>query len=101
MSRRALGISHTFAPVLDISRDARLGRQGETYGEDPTLTSALGSAYVKGLQSEDTNGLRSESVAKHFVGFHNSEGGIHGAKLSDRPEIIKRGICETFSSGYN
>ena len=45
----ACGITHVFAPVLDISRDSRMGRQGETYGEDPVLTASLGSAYTKGL----------------------------------------------------
>jgi len=76
---RAVGISHTFAPVLDISRDPRMGRHGETYGEDPTLAAQMGTAYVHGLQSDDGYGLRSEAVAKHFLGFHHSEGGIHGA----------------------
>lgn len=33
----AVGITQILAPVLDISRDSRMGRQGETYGEDPTL----------------------------------------------------------------
>ncbi|MET1006759.1 MAG: glycoside hydrolase family 3 N-terminal domain-containing protein, partial [Propionibacteriaceae bacterium] len=82
---RALGITHTFAPVLDISRDSRMGRQGETYGEDPTLAAALGVAFVEGVQSVD-GGRRSEAVAKHFLGFHHSEGGIHGAHcdLGDR-----------------
>ena len=82
---RALGITHTFAPVLDISRDSRMGRHGETYGEDPTLAAALGVAFVEGLQTDD-DGRRSEAVAKHFLGFHHSEGGIHGAHcdLGDR-----------------
>jgi beta-glucosidase len=82
---RALGITHTFAPVLDISRDSRMGRQGETYGEDSTLAAALGVAFVEGLQTDDV-GPRSEAVAKHFLGFHHSEGGIHGAHcdLGDR-----------------
>jgi beta-glucosidase len=76
---RALGITHTFAPVLDVSRDPRLGRQGESYGEDPTLVAALGVAYTRGLQDQDSAGRRSEAVAKHFVGSHHTEGGIHGA----------------------
>ena len=76
---RALGITHTFAPVLDVSRDPRLGRQGETYGEDPTLASALGVAFTRGVQGEDAAGRRTEAVAKHFVGSHHTEGGIHGA----------------------
>ncbi|WP_323744175.1 glycoside hydrolase family 3 N-terminal domain-containing protein, partial [Paenibacillus polymyxa] len=44
----AVGIKHALAPVLDVTRDARLGRQGESYGEDPTLVSALGTSYVVG-----------------------------------------------------
>src|SRR4029453_3874811 len=76
---RALGITHTFAPVLDVSRDPRLGRQGETYGEDPSLVAALGVAYTRGLQDRDRAGRRTEAVAKHFVGSHHTEGGIHGA----------------------
>lgn len=76
---RALGFTHTFAPVMDISRDSRLGRQGETYGEDPTLIAAMGTAYTRGVQEGETKGVRSEAVAKHFLGFHNSEAGIHGS----------------------
>lgn len=76
---RALGITHTLAPVLDISRDPRMGRQGESYGEDACLAAALGVAYTRGLQGEDVAGRRTEAVAKHFVGSHHTEGGIHGA----------------------
>jgi beta-glucosidase len=76
---RALGITHTLAPVLDVSRDPRMGRQGETYGEDPALAAALGVAYTIGLQGEDASGRRTEAVAKHFIGSHHTEGGIHGA----------------------
>lgn len=75
----ATGFTHTFAPVLDISRDSRMGRQGETYGEDPTLAAALGTAYTKGLQDVEVDGRHQEGVAKHFMGFHNSESGIHGS----------------------
>ena len=74
----ACGITQTFAPVLDISRDSRMGRQGETYGEDPTLAAAMGVAYTRGIQKNETDGRHTESVAKHFLAFHNSQGGIHG-----------------------
>ena len=57
------GITHILAPVLDISRDSRMGRQGETYGEDPALASALGAAYTRGAQSTETDGRKPESVA--------------------------------------
>ena len=65
-------------------RDSRMGRQGETYGEDPSLAAALGAAYVNGIQKGETAGRRADSVAKHFLAFHNSQGGIHGTH-SDTP----------------
>ncbi len=87
----ACGITHILAPVLDISRDSRMGRQGETYGEDPALASALGAAYTRGIQKGETAGRRTESVAKHFLAFHNSQGGIHGTH-SDTPARLLREI---------
>lgn len=81
----ACGITQVFAPILDITRDSRMGRQGECYGEDPVLVAALGSAYTKGIQKNEVAGRRTESVAKHFLAFHNSQGGIHGTH-SDTPE---------------
>lgn len=90
----AAGITHTLAPVLDISRDSRMGRQGETYGEDPALASAMGSAYTKGIQETpvrfaDGGERYSEAVAKHFMGFHNSLGGIHGGDSMTTPRLMQ------------
>ena len=68
----ALGITQILAPVLDISRDSRMGRQCEPYGEDPTLSAAMGASFTKGIQNTKTAGRHPESVAKHFFGFHNS-----------------------------
>lgn len=85
----ACGITHILAPVLDISRDSRMGRQGETYGEDPTLAAALGAAYARGVQTTRVNGRKPESVAKHFLGFHNSQGGIHGSQSDTPPRLLE------------
>ena len=85
---RALGFTHTLAPVLDINRDSRMGRQGETYGEDPTLAAAMGTAYTRGIQEGETEGLHSDAVAKHFLGFHNSEAGIHGATSNTPTRLL-------------
>lgn len=52
----ACGITRVLAPVLDISRDSRMGRQGETYGEDSTLAAAMGTAYTRGIQNYETAG---------------------------------------------
>lgn len=78
------GISQILAPVLDISRDSRMGRQGESYGDDPALAAALGSAFTRGIQNNETAGRKTEAAAKHFLAFHNSHGGIHGTH-SDTP----------------
>ncbi len=94
----ACGITHVLAPVLDISRDSRLGRQGETYGEDPVLASALGAAYTRGIQKKVTDGRRAESVAKHFLAFHNSEGGIHGASSSTTSRLLEEIYAKPFQA---
>ncbi len=78
---RAMGVTQILAPVLDVTIDPRMGRTGESYSEDPTLCAALGTAYTRGIQDpERPDGLKAESVAKHFLGFHNSLGGIHGSE---------------------
>lgn len=76
----AIGGRQTLAPVLDVARDPRWGRVEETFGEDPTLVSHFGVAYVKGLQGE----RRSEGVlatGKHFVGHSFSQGGLNCAPV--------------------
>lgn len=93
---RALGITHTLAPVLDVSRDPRMGRHGESYGEDPSLAAALGVAYTVGLQGQDSAGRRTEAVAKHFVGSHHTEGGIHGAHCN----IPERTLLEVYGKPF-
>lgn len=94
----ACGFTHVLAPVLDISRDSRMGRQGETYGEDPALASALGAAYVRGLQSVECDGRRPESVAKHFLAFHNSQGGIHGTHSDTPPRLLEEIYAKPFQA---
>ena len=47
---RAIGAQQGLAPVLDVSRDPRWGRVEETFGEDPTLVSHFGVAYIRGFR---------------------------------------------------
>lgn len=77
---RAVGAHHALAPVLDIARDPRWGRIEETYGEDPFLTTALGMAYVRGLQSDDL-GHGVAATGKHFVAHGLPEGGLNWAPV--------------------
>lgn len=94
----ACGITQIFAPVLDISRDSRMGRQGESYGEDPTLAGTLGAAYVRGAQGTETAGRRPDCVAKHFLAFHNSQGGIHGSHSDTPPRLLREVYAKPFQS---
>ena len=96
---KAAGIHQILAPVLDINRDPRLGRMGETYGEDPTLAAAMGTAFTKGVQEDARcDGMKAEAVAKHFMGFHNSMGGIHGAESLTPPRLLQEVYGKPFQA---
>lgn len=56
-----------WSPNVNIFRDPRWGRGQETYGEDPTLSSMLGTAFVKGLQGDNPDVLKAAACAKHYV----------------------------------
>lgn len=92
----AAGITQILAPVLDVARDPRMGRCGESYGEDPTLASALGSAYARGIQKVTNGGRKAAATAKHFFGFHSSRGGIHGGGSS----IGERELRESYGKSF-
>jgi len=72
----ASGINWTFAPMVDISRDARWGRVMEGAGEDPYLGSQIAIARVKGFQGSDfISPFNILATAKHFAGYGFAEGG--------------------------
>ncbi len=56
-----------WTPNINIFRDPRWGRGQETYGEDPFLTASIGVAFVKGLQGDNPNYLKTAACAKHFA----------------------------------
>ncbi|WP_282068182.1 beta-glucosidase BglX [Olleya namhaensis] len=72
----AAGINWTFAPMVDISRDARWGRVMEGAGEDTYLGSKIAVARVKGFQSDDLSTPFSiAACAKHFAAYGFAEAG--------------------------
>lgn len=72
----AAGINWTFAPMVDISRDARWGRVMEGAGEDPYLGSKIAKARVKGFQGEDLKASNTIiACAKHFAAYGFAEAG--------------------------
>lgn len=56
-----------WSPNVNIFRDPRWGRGQETFGEDPFLTSLIGVSFVKGLQGDNPNYLKTAACAKHFA----------------------------------
>uniref|UniRef100_A0A2B4RXX3 beta-glucosidase n=1 Tax=Stylophora pistillata TaxID=50429 RepID=A0A2B4RXX3_STYPI len=72
----AAGINWTFAPMVDISRDARWGRVMEGAGEDPYLGSLIAKAQVQGFQGSDLSKNNTiAACAKHFAGYGFAESG--------------------------
>ncbi len=63
---RSTGMHWTFSPNVDVARDPRWGRTGETFGEDPVMVSQMGVAFTKGYQGNfgDENII---ACAKHFI----------------------------------
>ena len=73
---RAVGILWTFAPMLDIARDARWGRMVEGAGEDPYLGAAIARAQVLGFQGPQIGAPDHVlACAKHFAGYGAADGG--------------------------
>lgn len=83
---RATNLHWTFNPNIEIARDARWGRVGETYGEDPYLVTKLGVATVKGYQRNLNTTQDILACIKHFVGGSQPLGGknVCPADLSER-----------------
>lgn len=72
---KAAGAHVTFAPMVDLVRDARWGRTLESTGEDPVLNAAFAKAMVTGLQKDLLNGGGIASCVKHFAAYGAAEGG--------------------------
>ena len=66
-----------WSPNINIFRDPRWGRGQETYGEDPFLTATMGTAFIKGLQGNDPNHLKTSATAKHFAVHSGPEASRH------------------------
>jgi beta-glucosidase len=62
---------NVWAPVVNLLRDPRWGRNEEGYAEDPLLTGLVGTAYAKGLSGDHPAVLRTAPTLKHFLGYNN------------------------------
>ena len=77
---RATGSHWTFTPNIDILRDPRWGRVGETLGEDPFMVGNMGAAMINGFQQGDFTGTEKViACVKHLIGGGESINGLNAA----------------------
>jgi len=109
----ATGVSWTFAPMMDISRDARWGRVMEGGGEDTYLGSAIAAARIRGFQGEDLSANNTiMACAKHFAGYGFAQSGLdyytadigtatlHNTVLPPFRAAVEAGVG-SFMNGFN
>ena len=96
------GVNWTFAPMIDISRDARWGRIAESFGECVLLTSAMGVAMVRGFQGDDLAATGSiAACAKHFAGYGAVESGRDYATTNIPDTKLRNVYFRPFDAAVN
>ncbi|MDR2102593.1 MAG: glycoside hydrolase family 3 C-terminal domain-containing protein [Treponema sp.] len=85
-----------WTPNINIFRDPRWGRGQETYGEDPYLTSRIGTAFVRGLQGDDPEHLKTAACAKHFAVHSGPENQRHTFDA----QVSKKDLFETYLPAF-
>ena len=94
---RSTGSHWAFTPNVDVMRDARWGRVGETFGEDPYLVTQMGVAMINGLQQGDFTGINKViACAKHLIAGSEP---INGLNLSPM-DISERTLNEIYLPPY-
>jgi len=94
----ASGIHWTFAPMVDISRDARWGRVMEGAGEDSFLGSKIAEARVKGFQGDLKSTKNILACAKHFAGYGFAESGRDYNTVAVSNELLHNSILPPFKA---
>ncbi len=109
----AAGQHWTFAPMMDISRDARWGRIMEGAGEDPYYGSLVAQARIRGFQGNDFSKENTMlACAKHYVAYGAARGGrdyntvdmsmrrLHEVFMPPFKAAVDAGVA-TFMSSFN
>ncbi|WOC40882.1 glycoside hydrolase family 3 N-terminal domain-containing protein [Polaribacter sp. HL-MS24] len=108
----AVGLHWTFAPMVDISRDARWGRISEGAGEDTYLASEIARVRVRGFQGDLADNNTVLACAKHFVAYGAAQSGrdyhtvdmsevmLHNVYLPPFKAALDEGVS-TFMTAFN
>lgn len=99
---RSLGIDVALQPFVNIDRDLEFSRGYNTFGEDPYLTSMMGAAEIKGIQSQHVM-----AQVKHYVAYDSNSGNIfvddqtlHEVYVAPFDAAVKAGVSSIMCS-YN
>jgi len=100
---RALGIDVALQPFVNIDRDLEFGRGYNTFGEDPFLTSEMGVAEIKGIQSQHVM-----AQIKHYVAYDSEATNIfvddqtlHEVYVAPFDAAIRRADVSSIMCSYN
>ncbi|MGC9498631.1 glycoside hydrolase family 3 C-terminal domain-containing protein [Streptomyces sp. WG7] len=93
---------NVWSPTVNLLRHPLWGRNEEGYSEDPRLTSAIATAYTRGLRGEHPTYWRTAPVLKHWLA-HNNETDRDTCSSSVRPRVLNeydlRAFRETVEAG--
>jgi beta-glucosidase len=96
----AQGINWTFAPMVDISRDARWGRVMEGAGEDPYLASQIAAARVRGFQGDNLAANNTiAACVKHFAAYGFPEAGREYNLVDIGTSTLFNAVLPPFKAG--
>ncbi|WP_294190505.1 glycoside hydrolase family 3 N-terminal domain-containing protein [uncultured Sphingomonas sp.] len=102
MEAAASGIDWTFAPMVDVARDARWGRGVEGAGEDVLLGRVMAAARVRGFQGD--RGLAAPDAvaacAKHFAAYGAGEGGLDYNSVDVSERTLREVYFPPFESAF-
>ena len=94
---RATGSQWTFMPNIDVARDPRWGRVGETFGEDPFMVGEMGEAMIKGFQGEDFGKPNNViACAKHMIAGGEPLNGLNISPM----DVSERSLYEIHLPPY-
>lgn len=98
LEMRAMNMHWTFNPNVEVARDPRWGRCGETFGEDPMLVGQMGAAQVEGYQGRfGKDGVL--ACIKHLVGGSQPVNGTNGAPCDVSERTLREVFLPPFKAG--
>lgn len=109
----ATGIRWNFSPVLAVPGDVRWGRTYESYSQDPARVTALGVAYIRGLQGEGLSDPTSMlATPKHFVGDGSTvlglmldgttgRSGLDQGNAPDNPALLRDSLLPPYQAAID